>query len=42
MIELIEMVKKYNTLFTINYLALGFANQAASTMTDRSAREDFV
>ena len=42
MIKLIEMVEKHNTLITINYLALGFANQAASTMTARYTREDFA
>ena len=33
MIELIEMVEKHNTLIAINYPALGFASQSASTMT---------
>ena len=42
MIELIRMVEKHNTLITINYLALGFMNRAASMMTARSAHEDFA
>ena len=40
-IGVIRIVEKYNTLITINSPSLGFVNQAASSMTDRSARENF-
>ena len=38
MVEPKYMVEKHNTLMTINYSALGFANQTVSTMTSIYAR----